>query len=134
MMLFHKLNHAYTHNKLVTELGFGFWRYMFVHQQFRLAGSTLLRMLPAKPRSTPSMQYNHTFIFNQLHTINDLRNRIDYHESICFLPSQPIKNTTYARQQYNLILQLFQWMSIDVAALLYGLDHINDVCNQIDAL
>ncbi len=45
-----------------------------------------------------------------------------------------MKNTTYARQHYNLILQLFQWMQIDEAALLYGLDHINTVCNEIDNL
>ena len=33
-----------------------------------------------------------------------------------------------------LILQLFQWMSINEAALLYGLDHIVAVCNEIDGL
>ena len=128
------LNHAYTHYKLVAELGFGFWRYMFAHQQFRAAGSPLLQILPAKPRSTAAIQYNHTFIFNQLHTINDLRNRIAHHEPICFQPGHPVKDTTYARQHYNLILQLFQWMNIDESALLYGLDHIITVCNEIDAL
>jgi Abi-like protein len=129
-----KLNHGYTHYKLVAELGFGFWRYMFAHQQFRIGGSTLLHILPAKPRSTPAIQYNHTFIFNQLHTINDLRNRIAHHEPICFQPGHPVKDTTYARQHYNLILQLFQWMNIDESALLYGLDHIITVCNEIDTL
>jgi hypothetical protein len=29
---------------------------------------------------------------------------------------------------------LFQWMQIDEAAFLYGLDHINTVCNEIDNL
>ena len=57
-----------------------------------------------------------------------------HHEPICFLPGQPIKDSTYARQHHNLILQLFQWMQIDEAALLYGLDHINTVCNEIDNL
>jgi hypothetical protein len=33
-----------------------------------------------------------------------------------------------------IILQLFQWMQIDESALLYGLDHINTVCNEIDNL
>ncbi len=128
------LNHAYTHYKLVAELGFGFWRYMFAYHQFRVAGSTLLHILPAKPRSTAATQYNHTFVFNQLHTINDLRNRIAHHEPICFQPGLPVKETTYARQHYNLILQLFQWMNIDESALLYGLDHIITVCNEIDTL
>ena len=129
-----KLHHGYTHFKLVAELGFGFWRYMFAHQQFRMAGSTLLQILPAKPRSTPAIQYNHTYIFNQLLAINDLRNRIAHHEPVCFIPGTPVKSSTYARQHYNLILQMFQWMNIDEGALLYGLDHILIVCNEIDNL
>ena len=95
---------------------------------------TLLQIFPAKPTSTAAIQYNQTFVFNQLAQINNLRNRIAHHEPICFVPGQPAKGTTYARQHYGLILQLFQWMSIDEGKLLYGIDHINTVCNQIDAL
>jgi hypothetical protein len=129
-----KLNHRYTHSKLVAELGFGFWRYMFASHQFNATGRTLLRIFPAKPTSTPAIQYNHTYVFNQLMQLNDIRNRIAHHEPICFTPGHPAKDTQYVRQHYTLILQLFQWMSIDVAALLYGLDHINSVCNDVDAL
>ncbi|MBP6397923.1 MAG: Abi family protein [Saprospiraceae bacterium] len=130
----HKLNHLYTHNKLVAELGFGFWRYMFAPNQYTATGKTLLQIFPAKPPSTAAFQYNQSFVFNQLVQINNLRNRIAHHEPICFIPGQPIKETTYARQHYNLILQLFQWMDIDEGKFLYGIDHINTVCNQIDAL
>jgi len=63
-----------------------------------------------------------------------IRNRMAHHEPTSFASGQPIKNTTYARQRYNLIFQLFQWMQIDAVALLYGLDHINTVCNEIDNL
>lgn len=35
---------------------------------------------------------------------------------------------------YYLILQLFQWMEIDAHALLFGLDHIEEVCDNIDNL
>lgn len=129
-----KLNHLYTHNKLVAELGFGFWRFMFASHQFTATGRTLLQIFPAKPKSTATVQYNQTFVFNQLAQINNLRNRIAHHEPICFVPGQPIKSTTYARQHYGLILQLFQWMSINESQLLYGIDHINTVCNQIDSL
>jgi hypothetical protein len=83
---------------------------------------------------TQSMQYNQTFVFNQLEKINNLRNRIAHHEPICFLPNQSVIDTTYARQHYNLILQLFHWMNIDELSLLYGLDHITTVCNEIDEL
>jgi hypothetical protein len=129
-----KLNHFYSHNKLVAELGFGFWRYLFAQHQFRVTGRTLLQIFPAKPTSSAAIQYNHTYVFNQLAQINNIRNRIAHHEPICFQPGDTIKNTKYARQHYALILQLFQWMTIDEAALLYGLDHINTICNQIDAL
>jgi hypothetical protein len=129
-----KLNHLYTHNKLVAELGFGFWRYMFAPNQFAATGRVLLQIFPAKPTSTASTQYNQTFVFNQLAQINNLRNRIAHHEPICFAPGQAVKQTIYSRQHYGLILQLFQWMSIDEGKLLYGIDHIITVCNQIDSL
>ena len=129
-----KLSVHYTHYKLMAVMDFGFWRYLFAGPQFRAAGQTLLAVFPAKPASTPAIQYNHSFVFNQLGLINDLRNRIAHHEPICFSPGSQVKDTAYARQHYGLILQLFQWMQIDEAALLYGIDHISDICNQIDAL
>ena len=131
---FNGLGINYTHNKLVAEMDFGFWRYLFAQPQFYAGGQRLLQVFPAKPTSTPAIQYNHTFVFNELGQINDLRNRIAHHEPICFQIGHPVKNTIYARQHYNLILQLFQWMNINEAALLYGLDHIITVCDEIDAL
>lgn len=124
----------YAHGKLVAGLGFGFWRYMFARHQYHQAGNNALRIFPGKPRSTAQTQYNQAFVFTQLNQINGIRNRIAHHEPICFLPQQAVKSTQYARQHYNLILQLFQWMSIEESAILYGLDHINQVCNDIDAL
>lgn len=124
----------YTHAKLLAEMDFGFWRYLFAQPQFHAGGKILLKAFPSKPTSTPTMQYNHSFVFNQLGKINQLRNRIAHHEPICFLSGQPVKDTTYARQHYHLTLQLFQWMNIDEASLLYGLDHIHTVCDEIDRL
>lgn len=126
--------HVYSHYKLVAELGFGFWRFMFAQNQFNATGRILLQIFPSKPISTAAMQYNNVYVFNQLAQLNEIRNRMAHHEPICFLPGKAIKNTSYARQHYILILQLFQWMQIDEAALLYGLDHINNVCNEIDNL
>jgi hypothetical protein len=45
-----------------------------------------------------------------------------------------VKDTIYAREHYAIIKQLFQWMNINETALLYGLDHVEKICNQIDAL
>lgn len=125
---------SYNHFKLVAELGFGFWRYMFAQNQYNATKRILLQVFPSKPKSTPVSQYDNTYVFNQLAKLNDIRNRMAHHEPICFLPGQPIKNTNYARQHYGLILEFFQWMEVDEGALLYGLDHIINVCNEIDQL
>ncbi len=130
----HEISTPYAHQKLLTKMDFGFWRYLFAQPQFSAGGHTLLRAFPAKPKSTPAIQYNHTFVFSQLKDINDIRNRMAHHEPICFLNGQSQKNTTYARRHYGFILQLFQWMQIDESALLYGIDHVNSICNQIDSL
>ena len=124
--------HHYAHNKLLAKMDFGFWRYLFAGPQYFSAGATLLHIFPARPTSTPAVHYNHTFVFDLLGHINNLRNRIAHHEPICFQSMVAIKDTTYARQNHALIKQLFTWMAIEESALLYGLDHVSTICNQID--
>lgn len=129
-----KLNKNYSHDKLIAEMGFGFWRYLFAQYQFNATKKILLKIFTSKPSSSSSIQYNQNFVFNQLAQINKLRNRIAHHEPICFSPSTSQKDTTFVRQHYVLIKQLFQWMNVDESALLYGIDHVTDVCNKIDNL
>ena len=124
----------YSHQKLLAEMDFGFWRYMFGRHQYFAGGQTLLAIFPNRPPSTPHQQYNHSYVFAELEKINMLRNRLAHHEPICFANGQAVKNTTYARQHYTQILELFRWMNINEQALLYGLDHIETVADQIDAL
>jgi hypothetical protein len=128
------LGDRYSHNKLVAGLGLGFWRYLFSRHQYRALGQNLLSIFPSRPQSTATVQYNAPFIFQQLTKINKIRNRIAHHEPICFLELQPVKDTTYIRQQYANILQLLQWMSIDTPSLFYGLDQVIQECDEIDAL
>lgn len=128
------LGASHSHNKLVAELGFGFWRYLFAQRQYSATGRILLRIFPSKPISTATTQYNQNYVFNQLAKINKFRNRIAHHEPICFINSQSIKDSTNARQHYGVILQLFQWMNINESELLYGIDHIDRYCNQLDNL
>jgi hypothetical protein len=128
------LGESYTHNKLVAELGFGFWRFLFAQKQYTATGRDLLRIFPAKPISTPTNQYNQNYVFNQLAEINKFRNRIAHHEPICFRNSHLIKDSITARQQYGRIMQFFQWMNINSSELLYGIDHINKTCTDLDNL
>jgi hypothetical protein len=127
------LGRAYSHDKLVAEMEFGFWRYLFAPAQFKAAGSSLLKIFPGKPKSNILIQYNHTYVFEALQKINKLRNRIAHHESICFGKATSTVDTRYVRERYTLILQLFQWMSIDEKSLMHGLDHVLLVCNDIDS-
>ena len=52
-----KLGADYTHFKLMAELDFGLWRYLFARPQFVAGGQNLLQIFPSKPRSSVSMQY-----------------------------------------------------------------------------
>lgn len=125
-------SHSYTHTKLLAEMEFGIWKYMFSPIQYRVTGRNLLSIFPNKPRSSREMQYNQTFIFNELDKVNSLRNRIAHHETICFAKNTSIIDTSYVLTVYNKIKTLFYWMDIDCDSLLYGLDHINRVCTQIN--
>ena len=125
--------HIYSHSKLLSEMEFGLWKYMFANVQYRLSGRILLRIFPNKPKSSQSLRFDNTYVFGELDYINNLRNRIAHHEPICF--GNPVCiDTFYAKNRYNRIMELFRWMDIDGASLLYGLGHISNACEQIDKL
>lgn len=131
----------YSHEKLVASLGFGFWRFMFngphfkaVNQQIRTKGVSLMSVFPQKPKSSPQVKYNQSYVFQELSETNKLRNRIAHHEPICFAIRQAVIDTAYARQHYASIIRLFGWMGIDEKGLLYGIDHVETLCDRIDAL
>lgn len=124
----------YSHSKLLASMDFGFWKYLFSPIQFRLTGSVLLGIFPNKERSTPERQYNHSYIFNELDKINTMRNRIAHHEPICFYLQDPVINTTHVLNEYQKILKLFLWMNVDSHALLYGLDHVQQICKKTNEL
>ncbi len=122
---------AYTHSQLITEMKFGVWKYMFSQKQFQATGQTLLRVFPNKTKSTPQLQINHTYIYNELDNINKLRNRIAHHEPICFGINGQNIDTSYIQSKYWQLQTLFQWMNIDSRALLYGIDHVQQLCDKI---
>jgi hypothetical protein len=127
-----RIRSNYTHAKLLAEMDFGFWRYMFAQPQYYAGGQSLIRIFPSKPSSTPLQQYNQTYIFQELKQINDIRNRIAHHEPICFGLGTSQVDSNYVNMKYTKIITLFQWMEIDHARLLYGLDHIAKLTTDLD--
>ena len=127
-------NGTYCHSKLLAEMDFGVWKYMFSNPQYRAAGRVLLSIFPNRPRSSAAMQYNNVYVFNELDGVNTIRNRIAHHEPICFMIGQDTISTSYLLQQYQRIQMLFSWMNIDAHAMLYGLDHVQQVCGRVIAL
>jgi hypothetical protein len=123
-------SHNYNHTKLLAEMEFGVWKFMFNNVQYRLSGRCLLNVFPNKPTSTPQLQYDNAFVFNALDVINSMRNRIAHHEPICFGNSGNI-DTQNVMFCYARIKQLFQWMNIDANSLLYGIDHVDVVCDKV---
>lgn len=124
-------NGAYSHSKLLAEMDFGVWKYMFSNPQYRAAWRVLLSIFPNRPRSSAVMQYNNTYVFNELDGVNTIRNRIAHHEPVCFMIGQDTICTSYLLQQYQRIQTLFTWMNVDARAMLYGLDHVQKVCSRI---
>ena len=126
--------HTYSHDKLLAEMEFGIWKYMYSPIQYRVTGRNLLNIFPNKPRSSAQVQYNQRYIFNEIDRVNSLRNRIAHHEPICFPSGQSVIDTSYVLSIYMKIQTLFTWMGIDARALLYGLDHVQQVCAKINQL
>ena len=124
----------YSHSKLIAEMEFGVWKYMYSSLQYRATGQCLLSAFPNKPRSSAKLQYNNTYIFNELDKVNSLRNRIAHHEPICFRLHDAEIDTGYIINEYQNIQTLFSWMGIDSHSMLYGLDHVQNVCAKINGL
>lgn len=127
-------NDEYSHPKLLAEMEFGVWKYMFANPQYRATGRVLLKVFPNKPKSSAEIQYNNTYLFNVLDGINILRNRIAHHEPICFARRKPEIGTSYILNAHQTLHKLFMWMGIESHSLLYGLDHVQQVCNRINML
>lgn len=127
-------SHTYSHSKLLSAMEFGVWKYMFSNVIYALMGQTLLRVFPNKPISTRQHQYDNSYIFQELDYINKLRNRIAHHEPICFSRPNAVIDTSYALNQYARMMRLFNWMGIDGASLMFGLDHVGSACSKIMCL
>jgi hypothetical protein len=123
-----RLGPNYTHDKLLAELSFGFWRYTFAGSQFRAGGGTLLAIFPNLPS-----RCNQRFIYHKLHRINSIRNRIAHHEPICFDSGNRI-SADYTRTHFQEIVDILDYMDVDSRELFHGFDSVLEEANYIDTI
>jgi len=118
----------YTHDKLVAELSFGTWKFMFAGHQFQAGGSTLLNIFNHLPAG-----YNQGNVYSKLNNINAIRNRVAHHEPICFGAGNTI-DTTYARNHFKDIVDVLSWMGVSAKELFFGIDGVISEADYIDQI
>lgn len=124
----------YTHTHLLSKMEFGIWKYMFSSPQYRASDRVLLKIFPNKTATTRNMQYNNTYIFNELDHINSMRNRIAHHEPICFPTGHAAITASYIEYIYGKIKVLFDWLGVDMREYLSDIDHVRSACDKLDNL
>lgn len=118
----------YTHDKVVSELSFGFWKYLFATKEFAAAGSTLLQVFVARPRGV-----NHTDVYNKLDAVNRIRNRVAHHQPVCFDKTGNV-SLTATLEAYDNMLAILTWLGYDTNTLLRGIDGINAEVKRISTI
>ena len=101
---FAQLGKHYSHDRLVAELSFGFWTYMFAPIQFMVGGQRLHKIYTERPKGT-----SQKMLFNQLDEIRILRNRIAHHEPLCLTGSIKYLSNTQKKFTIQLLCKLFGW-------------------------
>jgi len=121
-----------TQDNLIPNLEFGVWHYMFARPQNAAFGHKGINIFYILKASKPTLTIQD--IFNFLTDVNNLRNRLAHHEPVCFLSNCSIKDTSYARDTYALLINLISGMGLNAQKMLYGIDHVIKLCNRIDSL
>lgn len=118
----------YTHDRLVAALSFGFWVKLFDRIQYRVAGKTLHLVFQNRPTGTSQKA-----IYKTLCKLRDFRNRIAHHEPICFNIIHE-KDLTYAKEHYELLIEMTQWLGYDPKMLYKKVNRVNKVLRRINRI
>jgi hypothetical protein len=123
---FAQLGKRYNHDRLVAELSFGFWTYMFAPIQFLAGGQGLHNIYVNRPKRT-----SQKLIFNELDEIRSLRNRIAHHEPLCFDKHHNIF-TDHTKETYCYLLMQTHWLGYEHSKLNLGLDQTLKIITAIE--
>ena len=124
-------NRADTHDRIVAELGFGFWTGMMARPYERSVWQT---QIARDFRLAPRPIRNRSNIASRLNDIRALRNRASHHESIWQRPR--------LETEHRNVIQTLGWVSPSVAATIAIVDRFPSLLkagptvyrDQVDAL
>ena len=120
--------HQYTHDRLFSELSFGFWTTLFDRSTFRAGGQKIHTIFTSRPNGTHQKRIN-----QDLDKIRQFRNRIAHHQPLCFNASDEV-DLSYLKERYRLIIQYTHWLGYGQSTIYHGLDHVNVLFNKIEKL
>lgn len=113
----------YVHDKVVANLGIAFWRSLFNSKEFSAGGDTLLRIFPQKPKGKA---HNHTYVYNRLHPVSKIRNRIAHHDPICFSPYTNEISAELPLKAYESMREMLMWLGFVPDQILDGVDAVQE--------
>ena len=118
----------YTHDRLISELSFGFWTTLFDRSPFRAGGQKIHTIFTDRP-----VGINQRRINNELDKIRQFRNRIAHHQPLCFNANDEV-DLSYPEERYRLILQYTHWLGYGQSTIYHGLDQLHPIFTKIEKL
>lgn len=122
-----KLGYSYTHDKLIPELSFSFWRYMFSKVQYDVSGNCLINIFTNRPFGISQKQ-----VYQNLIKIVELRNRVAHLEPVCFLNKTNSISTSFVKKRYYLMTEMLRWLGYEPSTLLHEIDQVNEAIQRIE--
>jgi hypothetical protein len=118
----------YTHDRLISELSFGFWTTLFDRSPFRAGGQKIHTIFTDRPVGINQRRINH-----ELDKIRQFRNRIAHHQPLCFNANDEV-DLSYPEERYRLILQYTHWLGYGQSTIYHGLDQLHPIFTKIEKL
>lgn len=118
----------YTHDRLISELSFGFWTTLFDRSPFRAGGQKIHTIFTDRPVGINQRRINH-----ELDKIRQFRNRIAHHQPLCFNAKDEV-DLSYPEERYRLILQYTHWLGYGQSTIYHGLDQLHPIFTKIEKL
>lgn len=112
-----------TAGRIIAEQTLGFWISFFDLIHYKI-----LKGVPIQAFQKLPAGYGRKEVYEALNKIRDFRNRINHNESICFVGRR--LDFSYAKEIYQTITQILNWIDPDIQSSLYEIDRVLKVIEK----